>query len=228
MLGRSGRWGHRLYSEDSNSAKFNRSSFVSGQYTKEISDVDVTTNLQRIPWVQTESEHDCQEVCFELKRTQIVLVNYSKPAFKMQIWIVWISLMESVMRTACASNKKKVLFQATENWLWEGWPKGVKLKASSEWLLKQPSEFPNFLIQMQETKAAAFIQGESLAKGKCSYDIVITHKTCNIYSAIVKKGRVTNSAFLSDLYFLVRVSQMKISWISLARTNPAKTKMKVT
>ena len=49
MLGRSGRWGHRLYSEDSNSAKFNRSSFVSGQHTKEISDVDVTNNLQRIP-----------------------------------------------------------------------------------------------------------------------------------------------------------------------------------
>lgn len=104
-----------------------------------------------------------------------MLVNYSKPAFEMQIWIVWISLMESVMRTACASNKKKVLFQATENWLWEGWPKGEKLKASTEWLLKRPSEFPNFLIQMQETKAAAFIQGESLAKGKCSYDIVIIY-----------------------------------------------------
>ena len=81
---------------------------------------------------------------------------------------------------------------------------------------------------MQETKAATFIQGESFANGKCSYDIVITRKTCHIYSAVVKKRRVTNSAFLSDLYFQVRVSQMKISWISLARTNPAKTKMKVT
>ena len=40
---------------------------------------------------------------------------------------------------------------------------------------------------MQETKAAAFIQGESFAKGKCSYDIVITRKTCHIYSAIMKK-----------------------------------------
>ena len=40
---------------------------------------------------------------------------------------------------------------------------------------------------MQETKAAAFIQRESFAKGKCSYDIVITRKTCHIYSAIVKK-----------------------------------------
>lgn len=45
MLGWFGCWGYRFYLEDSNFVKFDRLSFVSGQYMKEIFDVDVMINL---------------------------------------------------------------------------------------------------------------------------------------------------------------------------------------